>query len=249
MQELRCGARRASARSQRIGANNVGGANQRCTRATVTLLVLLLGLGFDDRLACWRAPGPYLSTTTTKASVGRKPQQPVISPAKKIRPGRCGAATLRLVAANAPTASNQSTSRMGGGCKVQWTPRPRSADRLADHHEHPRAGLCCAGSSGGRPLAGPDLRWAGSPAASWPTGPRPNTSFPGPSDAPKAGRLVLRGPRCLCSRATTTGQAFAVSGRLARSRAGVSIQSKGWRWRPLGGARLDREWGAMRGRG
>jgi hypothetical protein len=125
MQELRCGARRASARSQRIGANNAGRANQRCTPATVTLLVLLLGLGFDDRLACWRAPGPYLSTTTLKASVGRKPQQPVISPAKKIRPGRCGAATLRLVAANAPTASNQSTSRMGGGCKVQWTPRPR----------------------------------------------------------------------------------------------------------------------------
>jgi hypothetical protein len=91
MQELRCGARRASARSQRIGANNVGRANQRCTRATVTLLVLLLGLGFDDRLACWRAPGPYLSTTTLKASVGRKPQQPVISPAKKIRPDRCGA--------------------------------------------------------------------------------------------------------------------------------------------------------------
>jgi hypothetical protein len=91
MQESRCGARRASARSQRIGANNVGRANQRCTRATVTLLVLLLGLGFDDRLACWRAPGPYLSTTTLKASVGRKPQQPVISPAKKIRPDRCGA--------------------------------------------------------------------------------------------------------------------------------------------------------------
>src|SRR5688572_21181727 len=44
MQELRCGARRASARSQRIGANNVGRANQRCTRATVTVLVLLLGL-------------------------------------------------------------------------------------------------------------------------------------------------------------------------------------------------------------
>jgi hypothetical protein len=81
--------------------------------------------GLDDRLTCWRAPAPYLSTTTLKASVGRKPQQPVISPAKKIRPGRCGAATLRLVAANAPTASNQSTSRMGGGCKVQWTPRPR----------------------------------------------------------------------------------------------------------------------------
>jgi hypothetical protein len=51
----------------------------------------------------------------------------------------------------------------------------------------------------------------------------------------KPGRLVVRGPRCMCSRATTTGQAFAVSGRLARSRAGVSIQSKGWRWRPLGG--------------
>jgi hypothetical protein len=115
-----------------------------------------------------------LSTTTLKASVGRKPQQPVISPAKKIRPGRCGAATLRLVAANAPTASNQSTSRMGGGCKVQWTPRPRSADRLADHHEHPRAGLCCAGSPGGRPLAGADLRWAGSPAASMLTASKPS---------------------------------------------------------------------------
>jgi hypothetical protein len=35
------------------------------------------------------------------------------------------------------------------------------ADRLADHHEHPRAGLCCAGSPGGRPLAGarPALGW------------------------------------------------------------------------------------------
>jgi hypothetical protein len=58
----------------------------------------------------------------------------------------------------------------------------------------------------------------------------------------KPGRLVLRGPRCMCSRATTTGQEFAVSGRLARSRAGVSIQWKGWRWRPLGGVhRLHRE--------
>ena len=109
----------------RIEAINAGKGKQRCTRATVTLLVLLFGLGFDDRLACWRAPGPYLSTTTLKASVGRKPQQPVISPAKKIRADRCGAATLRLVAANAPTPSNQSMSRMGGGCKVQWTPRPR----------------------------------------------------------------------------------------------------------------------------
>jgi hypothetical protein len=35
----------------------------------------------------------------TQGFSGRKPQQPVISPAKKIRPGRCGAATLRLVAA------------------------------------------------------------------------------------------------------------------------------------------------------
>jgi hypothetical protein len=83
------------------------------------LLVLLFGLGFDDRLACWRAPGPYLSTTAVGVSACRKPQQPVISPAKKIRPDRCGAATLRLVAANAPTQSNQSRFRVGGGCKVQ----------------------------------------------------------------------------------------------------------------------------------
>jgi hypothetical protein len=81
--------------------------------------------GLGDRLACWRRQGPYLSTTTLKASVGRKPQQPVLSPAKKIRPDRCGAATLRPVAANAPTASNPSTSRVGGGCKMQWPPRPR----------------------------------------------------------------------------------------------------------------------------
>jgi hypothetical protein len=102
-----------------------GRANQRCTPATVTLLVLLLGPVLMTAWPAGGARGPYLSTTTLKASVGRKPQQPVISPAKKIRPDRCGAATRRLVAANAPTASNQSTSWMGGGCKAQWTPRPR----------------------------------------------------------------------------------------------------------------------------
>jgi hypothetical protein len=44
------------------------------------------------------------------------PQQPVISPAKQIRPDRCGAATLRLVAATASIASKQREYRFAGRC-------------------------------------------------------------------------------------------------------------------------------------
>jgi hypothetical protein len=108
--------------------------------------------------------------------VGRMPQQPVLSPAKKIRPDRCGAATPKPVPANAPTASNQSTSRMGGGCKVQWTQGREGADRLADHHEHPQAGLCCAGSPGVDRWQGPSC--AGLSAQPLPHRPRRGRTRP-----------------------------------------------------------------------
>jgi hypothetical protein len=94
MQQLRCSSSIRAIPEDRGQQWRQG--QQRCTRATVTLLVLLLGLGLTTGWPAGALRAPTWGTTTLKASVGRKPQPPVISPAKKVRPGRCGAATLDL---------------------------------------------------------------------------------------------------------------------------------------------------------
>jgi hypothetical protein len=63
-------------------------------------------------------------------------------------------------------------------------------------------------------------------------------SCPSPSDAPKGWTSRPSRPKMHVQPSTTTGQAFAVSGRLPRSRAGVSIQSKEDRGGGLWGASL-----------
>jgi hypothetical protein len=173
-QESRCGAHRAPARSQKIEANNAGRANQRCTPATVTLLVLLLRLGSDDRLALLTRSGPPFEhhhpqgfSGPKAAAAGHLSRQE--DPSRPLR--RRNPTTRRRKRAN-----RVESEHVPDGWRLQGAMDTKAA-------KVPTGWLAIMGILGPACAARAhqvvdrwqaNLRWAGSPASSLLTGPRPN---------------------------------------------------------------------------
>jgi hypothetical protein len=124
MQQLRCSSSIRAIPEDRGQQCSQG--QQRCTRATVTLLVLLLGLGLTTGWPAGALRAPTWVPPHSRLQWGRKPQQPVISPAKKVRPGRCGAATLDLRPQKHQSCriSGQTSQAYAGWvarCRLRWS--------------------------------------------------------------------------------------------------------------------------------